>query len=176
MATVWERANEVRQPRGGYIRTSQFRVDSFEDHKLLSLAENIHPTLMGLVVDYLARFMLSGDSKEAFGVSLAGAKRAELLGIKNAIRISQNLADVIVDLDDESIIAATKLVSFDIWYRNVQVAISAKGCSEIMPDTRTRENIRIMVERGLTFFDTIGNVTASEFTFERKRLVLPRRV
>ena len=38
---------------------------------LLSTEENIHPSLVGLVVDYLTRFMLGKTASEAFEISLS---------------------------------------------------------------------------------------------------------
>lgn len=60
--SVTQRAKTVKQPWGGYIK----RVD-FDEKTLgsgeedLHEKENVHASLIGLSVDYLTRFMLTGD-------------------------------------------------------------------------------------------------------------------
>ena len=52
--SVTTRVNSIVQPDGGYIPISQFERIRFNDGKSLN-NENIAPTTMGLVVDYLTR-------------------------------------------------------------------------------------------------------------------------
>lgn len=44
MASVTARVREVKQPRGGYIKPSQFEEISFNDGKVLG-EENVHANL-----------------------------------------------------------------------------------------------------------------------------------
>ena len=165
--TVWQRAQSVKQPRGGYVRPSQFKVIEYDDGITLYDWENIHPSVIGMVVDYLTRFSVCMEPvEEAFKISLFGAKRAEEYGDKGAYEYAKELSQMIFDLDDTSIIAACRLVSFDIWYRNPIEAIKSGGFSTIEPDKKTCCNIRTMVERAERFFLEVGFVIDTEITFE----------
>ena len=80
MSSVTTRVNQVRQPVGGYLPVDKFERIVFEDDLSLKPKENILPTIIGLVVDYMTRY-ISGDNKEeAFKISLKGAKTAILNG------------------------------------------------------------------------------------------------
>lgn len=68
-------------------------------------------------------------------------------------------------LDDESIIAACKACTFDVWFRNTRVAFVSKSHKDTNPDRNTIENIRIMVNRGLKFLEQYGPIKAVNFTF-----------
>jgi hypothetical protein len=70
----------------------------------------------------------------------------------------------ITGLDDISIINACKLVTFDSWFRNPYAASAT--ASYIVPDADTIENIRIMINRSISFFQTYGPITKDGFTFE----------
>ncbi len=165
--TVWQRAQSVKQPRGGYVRPSQFKVIEYDDGITLNDWENIHPSVIGMVVDYLTRFLVCMEPvEEAFKISLFGAKRAEAYGVKGAYEYAKELSQMIFDLDDTSIIAACRLVSFDIWYRNPIEAAKSDGFSTIKPDEKTCCNIRTMVERAERFFLDVGFVIDTEITFE----------
>lgn len=158
MASVTQRIKSIRQPHGGYLPMNAFTKDVYDDGFILNKEENIHPSLVGLAVDYLTRFM-SGDSVEqAFHISTLGAKA---IGMKNvALTLKSNISG----LDDKSIISACQLSGFDVCYRS---SISGyKPIEQIIPDTATIENIRIMVNRSLSFWEKHGPVICSEPTFE----------
>ena len=70
--------------------------------------------------------------------------------------------------DDLSITYACKATTFDVWYRNPVGAMLAKGADETTPDKDTIENIRILVERSLSFWKEYGPITVDGFTFEEK--------
>ena len=75
MVSVTQRIKQVKQPWGGYIRPkTAFHAQQFDDETALNDEENIHPILVGLLVDYLTRFMNGALLEDAFKVSLQGAK------------------------------------------------------------------------------------------------------
>lgn len=166
MPSVTNRIKEVKQPRGGYIKPSQFEVIDMNDGFTLNIEENIHANLVGMAVDYLTRFNMGADLEQAFKISLMGVKCAKFLGIKNAEKIAATLTVNIKGLDDNSVINACKLVSFDVWYRNPMAAVVSKSFNEINPDKATIENIQTMVKRSITFFEKYGPVVEDGFTFE----------
>ena len=139
MSSVTNRIKQIKQPRGGYIKPSQFQKIVFND-KLTLYEENLNSSIIGMVVDYLTRF-------------------TETLNVKSALT-------QIKGLDDASIIAACKLCTYDIWYRNPLAAQTAKKTNEITPDDDTIKNIQIMVERSKLFWKKYGPITVDGFTFE----------
>lgn len=166
MATVTRRIKEIKQPKGGYVKPSEFDIITFDDNLILNDSENVHGSIIGMVVDYLTRFLIGGDAWAAFRISLKGAKVAERFGIKGAIDVAVKFLNNIIGVDDKSIINACKLVTFDVWYRNVASAKTAKGYKETNPDKGTIENIKILIERSVRFFDKYGPIIKDGFTFE----------
>lgn len=166
MSTVTERVKRVKQPTGGYIKPSQFEVRKIDDGLVLSEAENVHASVIGMVVDYLTRLMMGTEAMEAFAISLKGAMRAEQMQ-KGAIKKADKLLSNIKGLDDTSIINACKMVTYDVWARNFIVAMMAKnGVDETNPDAATIQNIKIMVERSVAFWKEYGPIVQDGFTFE----------
>ena len=176
MSSVTQRINEIKQPYGGYIKPSQFTKIEFVDDVELHTKENMHPTNIGLVVDYLTRFMIGTQKEEAFIISLTGANVAESNGMQGSLQIAKSLLDNIIELDNQSIINACKLTSFDCWYRNITTAESALKWNQIWPNQDTIDNIRTMVARSIRFFEQYGPIIQDGFTFEppqpSKRLYL----
>jgi hypothetical protein len=130
--------------------------------------ENISANIVGMAVDYLTRFMLSNDLKDAFRISIRGVECAEVLlpeSYKATIQKAYDYLDNIKGLDDDSIINACKLVTFDVFYRNPMVA-DPSSAENTNPDSDTIENIRTMVNRGISFFEAYGPVAVEGFTFE----------
>lgn len=166
MSSVTKRITEIKQPRGGYLKLSQFDVYEYDDGKILHEKENIHATLVGLTVDYLTRFVMGSDIVEAFRISCMGAKIAEQMRGKKDIKTIVKLLQGVKGLDDKSIINACKIVTYDVWYRNPFGAMLAKGVDEINPDKETIENIKVMVERSIQFWDDYGPIIKDGFTFE----------
>ncbi len=158
MASVTQRIKAIQQPRGGYLPTKAFSREVYDDGLLLNEQENIAPSLVGIAVDYLTRYM-SGDSvDQAFHISTLGA---EIIGKQH---IASFLKSNISGLDDKSIVAACKLSGFDVCYRSS--VIGYKPVEDIIPDAYTIENIRIMVNRSLVFWKKYGPIVNSEPTFE----------
>ena len=67
-------------------------------------------------------------------------------------------------LDDLSITRACQLAGFDSAFRAGPLAY--RPVERIVPDQATIANIRIMVERSLSFFKAFGSVTTDGFTME----------
>lgn len=168
MYTVTERAKKFKQPYGGFIPVKSLNKLKIDDGCTLNEEENIHPSIVGLAVDYLTRFMISNDAESVFSISMKGAcildayKRTIFIKYKNK---AKKLIKKITSIDnDETIIAACKLSGFDICYR--ASVTGYKPIEKINPDKNTVENIRIMVKRSLKFLKDYGPVVKSEFTFE----------
>lgn len=166
MYSVTGRIKDVKQPRGGYIKPSEFETIELNDGKMLNDEENVHASVIGMAVDYLTRFMIGTDLLEAFKISITGVSLATKLGLTTAEKEAKKYLSGIKGLDDDSIINACKMVTFDVWYRNPMGAMLAKTAKETNPDKATIENIRTMVERSIKFFDEYGPITVDGFTFE----------
>ena len=69
MSSVTQRIKKIKQPRGGYIKPSQFKLQKIDDGKILNEQENIHASVIGMAVDYLTRFIMGTDIIEAFKIS-----------------------------------------------------------------------------------------------------------
>lgn len=167
MSSVTKRISEIKQPRGGYLKPSQFIIQTIDDKQVLNENENIHASIVGMAVDYLTRFIMGTDIVEAFKISCMGAKLAEqMFKQKNSLKTASNLLSKITGLNDKSIISACKLVTYDVWYRNPMGALMAKGVDETNPNKDTIKNIRLMVERSVKFWNEYGPIIKDGFTFE----------
>lgn len=160
MVSVTGRIKSIKQPRGGFIAPKEFSSTELIDEKQLYENENIHPIIVGLTVDYMTRYMLGANKKEAFKISLKGAE------IVQESNLAESLLTVIEGLDDESIINASKLTGFDVIVRAGTKMYKSESVASIYPDAETIKNIRTMVERSLNFFDEYGPITKDGFTFE----------
>lgn len=157
--SVTQRIKQVKQPRGGYINPKGLTVVSLGDGAdALNPVENVHVSLMGLAVDYMTRFMTSASAADAFAISLSGAQ------IINEMNLAQKLLAGIKGLDDNSIVCALKLGGFDVCYR--AGVMGYKPVQDINPDVDTIENVRVMVQRAMHFFDVYGPKVMDDFTFE----------
>ncbi len=164
--SVKGRIDSIKQPRGGYIKPSGFIPIELHDSITLNEEENIHSSIIGMVVDYLTRFALGTDIEDAFRISIQGALMANTFGINDAMTVANDLLHRIEGLDDDSIVSACKLVSFDVWKRNIIAARTAKGYSEINPDRATIENVQALINRSIAFFKIVGPIIKDGFTFE----------
>lgn len=167
MPSVTSRIKQITQPKGGYLPPTQFNMIQLQDDIVLNDLENVHPSVVGMVVDYMSRLLYNRCSaKEAFAISLAGAKVAEKIGVSDARADAFVLLKHIKGLDDESIKCACELVRYDAWYRNPKDAIKSLENDFDAPDGVTIQNIKTMILRSLHFFDDYGPVVESGFTFE----------
>ena len=158
MMTVSQRAKFVNQPRGGYIKRTEFNEISLgAGEEELDENSNIHPILIGLSVDYLMRFMLTKKLKEAFFVSLFGANE-----IKKE-KLAESLLKEITGLDDKSITNAIKLTGFDVVVRYGKQGYVP--INRIKPNEASIKNVRIMVNRTINFSNIYGPITSFGFDF-----------
>jgi len=157
MVSVTQRIKEINQPRGGYLPIKLFSVEQFEDHRVLHPVESVSPSLVGICVDYLTRLMKGAESRDAFRISLMGA---QMVGMGD---LAEALLDLVTGLDDLSIESACRLASFDVVFRAGKQYY--KPFEEIVVDAETIENICIMVERSLCFFDLYGPLVKDGFHF-----------
>ena len=79
MSSVTKRISEIKQPRGGYVKPSQFDIHKIDDGCVLAENENVHASVIGMAVDYLTRYAMGAELLEAFKISCMGAKMAEEL-------------------------------------------------------------------------------------------------
>ncbi|QVK20409.1 hypothetical protein KHQ82_08750 [Mycoplasmatota bacterium] len=158
MYSVTQRIKTIKQPRGGYINPKIFGVDRINDGKLLNESENIHASLIGLAVDYLTRALLGSELTDAFRISIMGAHSADEMENAKYLLLS------IKGLDNESIRSACKLVGYDVVFRAGKTFF--RGVDIINPDELTIENVRIMVNRSIAFFEKYGPVILDSPTFE----------
>lgn len=165
MYSVTGRIRSIKQPRGGYIKPSEFKTIELNDGQVLNDKENIHASIIGMAVDYLTRLMIGSDLLEAFKISVKGVNSAIRLGATTIDEAKKYLSGI-DGLNDDSIINACKMITFDVWYRNPVNAPLAKTAKEINPNEATIENIRTMVKRSINFFDEYGPITVDGFTFE----------
>lgn len=85
MASVTTRIKQVKQPRGGYIKPSQFQEITYDDGIALE-EENLHTSVIGMAVDYLTRYMIGANLKDAFKVSIIGYRARILLLGKDILK------------------------------------------------------------------------------------------
>jgi len=156
MVSVTQRIGKITQPKGGYINPKQFSVIEIDDN-LEFKEENIHASLVGLAVDYLTRFNNGATAEDAFKISLLGAE------IIDHESIAESILKNLKGLDDNSIISACKLSGFDVCFRANPMGY--RPVEDINPDENTIENIRIMVNRSLSFIKEYGPVVKDGFTF-----------
>ncbi len=166
MSSVVGRINSIKQPRGGYIKPSELEVVDFDDGIVLNENENLHGNTIGLVVDYLTRFVTGTDVVDSFSASLKGSIFAEKFGKKGSVETAKGFLKCIKGLDDDSIVNSCKLVAFDVWFRNPFGAMLSRSYEDINPDKATIQNIIVLVNRSVAFFDTYGKVIKDGFTFE----------
>ena len=165
MKSVTQRVKEIKQPRGGFLPISLFEAIDLNDGVNLYPEENVHSSIVGMAVDYLIRFLNTELSWMAFRTSMIGARTAEENGIIGSRDVAKKLLANIKGLDDDSIINACKLVSFDVWYGNLLYAQKASTYSDINPNDETIQNIRIIINRSLNFFKQYGPIIKYGFHF-----------
>jgi len=153
MVSVTQRISQIDQPRGGYLPISKFEVIQLDDGKVLG-KENVPGATVGMVVDYLSRWAISGDKRDAFRISLRGALRA------GREEEAEMLFDGIKDMTNPSIVNACKLVGFDSYARGV---FADYDPSTVNADQETCQNIRIMIDRIHEFHERFGAVTLEGF-------------
>lgn len=160
MCSVTRRIDKIKQPRGGYIRPKEFEITVLDGGGIddLNPVENVSPSLVGMAVDYLTRFMSGTSAMGAFKISEMGSR------VVQRKELFDQLLSNVKGLDDDSISAAVKLSGFDSAYRAGVMAY--RPVQNINPNSDTVENIRTMVERSLRFLDQYGPKVMDGLTFE----------
>lgn len=158
MPSVTQRIKKVKQPRGGYINPCNLQIEELTIERELNGEENINPSLVGMAVDYLTRYPLGSVVEEAFNITIKGAMNV------NDLPYAKQLLSSIEGLTDDSILFACQLFGYDVAYRAGLHAY--RPGSNIQPDKATIENIRLMVERSLDFFQENGPVIMDGFDSE----------
>ena len=160
MCSVTRRIDKIKQPRGGYIRPKEFETIMLDGGGIddLNPVENVSPSLVGMAVDYLTRFMSGTSAIGAFKISEMGSR------VVQRKELFDQLLSNVNGLDDNSISAAVKLSGFDSAYRAGVMAY--RPVQNINPNSDTVENIRTMVERSLRFLDQYGPKVMDGLTFE----------
>lgn len=166
IGTVTQVARNISQPRGGYLNPRKMDWIQLSDGKELQEKENVHASIVGMVVDYLTRLETEGDAEKAFEISREGARIAQKVTGAEKEEEARSYLENIQGLDERSIVNACKLVTFDVWYRNPIAASLAKTAEQINPDEETVHNIRVMAERCRDFWRENGPIVKSGFTFE----------
>lgn len=166
MSSVTQRIKEIKQPVGGYVKPSSFKCIEYDDGRELFPEENVHGSIVGLVVDYMTRFLMGASLADSFYISLLGAGLAEKFGRKESLKEIDSYLSKVKGLDKESIFYACKIVTFDVWYRSTSTAFSCKTAKETSADDNTINNIMIMLERSIAFWDEYGPITVDGFTFD----------
>lgn len=157
--SVTKRIKQVKQPRGGYINPKTLMTRSLGDGMdTLNMDENVHVSLVGMAVDYLARIATGTDAKDAFKISLFGAT------IAGELNKALELLEGVDGLSDNSIVRAMKLTGYDVCFRASM--LDYRPVDDIEPDRNTIENVRTMVLRSKRFFDEYGPKVLDGFTFE----------
>ena len=158
MYSVTQIANYYKQPHGGFIKLSEFEHTIFNGSYILSKNENIHPSLIGLVIDYMSRFLTGSSIEDAFHISIIGAYCVDELNI-----IFEYLNNI-KGFDNNSMFYACKAVGYDVAYRaGIQYF---KNTNHINPNKETINNIKILLTRTLDFFNNVGPIIESGFDFE----------
>ena len=119
MANVTQRIKAIKRP-ARFIKPTSLSVCQLKANEELypMEQENINPTHIGLAVDYLTRFSLGADTNEAFAISIGGAAAKDMFTKSKSLELVGKLLPFIEGLDDISIAAAYKLVTFDTWARD----------------------------------------------------------
>ncbi len=156
--TVTQRINSIQQPVGGYVPVSAMCVKQYRDNFSLNDKENIPANYVGLAVDYLTRFQVTGNLEEAFDIPILGAKILfHNYGMRKKFMYCLELLE---SVKTGNISAAVQLTAYDDVYRAGIIDLP-----KLSPDAATIENIKIMVNRGVSFLKRFSEVKTG-LTFE----------
>ena len=147
MPSIYQRISEIKQPRGGIISINDFIKTEFIDNKILFPLENLSAQLIGSIIDYLSRFLLTNSIEKSFVNLLLGGWLANEKD--KAIKLSERIKGI----DDKSIICACKLTGYDVARRyQGKERMKYINTNDINPDPNTIANIKIMANRTHDFF------------------------
>lgn len=158
MASILETIKNLKQPEGGYLSPNAFKEIFLNDELEITSSENIPLSIVGIVIDYMTRYLLIGDAKNCFRVSLTGAISV------NETDKANELLEQINGLNDQSIVAACKLVGYDICFRESPDLY--QSVDNISPDNQSINNIKSMIIRSMAFVNEFGPIIKEGITFE----------
>lgn len=166
--SVTKRIDTITQPRGGYLPKKLFNIVYYNDNNTLTwidYKDKKLPTIQGLAVDYLTRYILTNDKEQAFHISILGAIEAdEVDGNKWHTKKLYKLLNNIDGLNNKSIKNACKIVGYDDVYRRGYRGY--RNIDEIDPPIEMINNIKIMVNRSVEFLKKDSPILKTELTFE----------
>ena len=179
MASVTQRIGQIKQPRGGYLPVSKFEVTQLKDNRMMyDINFKKWSARSGLVVDYLSRWIYCDVPKEkAFEISLMGAqiaqqRKPEVNFIDKANQYLEYITQPLTDC--WSVVAALKLVGYDVFYRAPEILDKPYEPDESaneQPELEVVRNIQTMLMRSGEFFTYLRNKQGGqpllpEYTFE----------
>lgn len=149
--TVTQRIKAIQQPAGGYIPVSAMSIKQYRDIFSLNSRENIPANYVGLTVDYLTRFRVTGNVEEAFDIPILGAKI--LFNYYGMREESLHCSKLLESVKTGDISAAVQLTTYDDVYRAGIIDLP-----KLSPDAATIKNIEIMVNRGVSFLKRFSEI------------------
>lgn len=156
--TVTQRIRMIQQPAGGYIPVSAMSIKQYRDKFSLNSKENISANYVGLAVDYLTRFRVTGNVKEVFDIPILGAKILfHYYGMRKEF---MHCVELLESVKAGDISLAVQLTAYDDIYRAGIIDLPT-----LLPDEATIENIKIMVNRGVSFLKRFSEIKTG-LTFE----------
>ena len=135
MYSVTGRIHQIKQPRGGYLPIARFQVRTLEDAHTLAPKENLHPTVVGLAVDYLTAPAVAA-AEDVFQVALEGARRARSRGRRCPDRGQRVPLPAFMGWMTAPSKAPANLVTFDVWKRSTFNAFCCPPCRGHQPGRR----------------------------------------
>lgn len=159
-------AKTTKQPKGGYVPISKFDWFRITEGNELAPEENIHSSIVGMAVDNLTRICAGVEKKDVFYVAVKGASRAAKNGNSGALEKAIYLLSGITGADDQSVINACKLATYEVWARSIGYnGYGWKGPDETNPDEDTIHNIQEMLKRTACWLDVFKPLVKTGFTF-----------
>ena len=150
-------------PLNKIIKSSAFTVKQLSQNAFISKEdENIRPTEVGTIVDYLSRYVLLAD-EHAFDVANDKAKQDlihEIIPVKEYKKLldqEERLGYLVKDLSDvdslsdEAIYLATDICAWEDAFRSGRYVKP-----KVHPDKLTTEHIKMMIQRVEEFFEEFG--------------------
>ena len=157
--TVTQRIKAIQQPAGGYIPVSAMSIKQYRDNFSLNSRENVPVNSVGLAVDYLTRFRVNGNVKEAFDISILGAKI--LFHNYGMHKEYLHCLKLLESVKSGDISSAVQLTAYDVFYR-----AGITDIQSLSPDAATLENVVVngdcdyLTDNSLIDFKVLrGNVT-----------------
>lgn len=162
MVNVTGRVKAVKQPHGGYLPARTLTQEVFDDGGELHEKEDVHPTLIGTVVDHLFRYSQpESDVVDVFSLSLSSALAG---GFQN---YAMSILDVMSkDIDESTVRGALALTRYNgIGWGTLDPSDGDPARAAIPSNDETISNIQRMVERTRAFFEREGGVAKDTFVF-----------